>query len=200
MQQYIILALLVIINLTPSFVVEQKESQSLSSRNCESFAIHILDDNWDNLHLGYTHEKSMPILQRIYKYRSYIDITIQDIVRFDWRKQQVILSIEATDSLKKKFKIDFDKQSVSHLSMALRAFVVTVDGQPAYGGIILPRGSQMAIRYPVIYIGQDSNGRITMDIRPLHSIFEMESSDPAWNIVRQDCIRDVFERVGKLAP
>jgi hypothetical protein len=200
MLKNIILALLVLVYLGYGFALAQEKTQSISSKSLGSFTIHILDENWDSLRLGYTLEKSWPLLQSAYKQMTLLKVTEEDILKYDWVKQQIILTAETTETLKNTFRINANEPSSDGLIISLRAFVVTIDGQPAYGGIFLPRGSQMAIRYPVIYIGKDSNGLITMDIRPAHSIFDMESSDPAWNMVRKNCIRDVFARIGKLAP
>jgi hypothetical protein len=200
MRSNLILVLLLFMTCESNFAVAQGKGGSTSSRLSESFALHILDKNWDDLGLGYTSEKSWPVLQSNYKRMTFLNLTLQDIMNYEWVKQQITLTADATVALKERLKIGPDEGPSVGSSLALRAFVVTADGQPAYGGIFLPRGSQMAIRYPVIYIGKDSNGLITMDIRPVHSIIEMDNSDPVWKVVRQDSIRDLFAKAGKLAP
>jgi hypothetical protein len=200
MQQKIVLATSMVISLMWGFAVAQGKSPSISFRTAESFAIHILDEDWESLGLGYTSEKSWPILQSRYKHATLVTVTSLDIGEYHWVKQRIILTAEATESLNERFKIGGDNSLSANLGIPHRAFVVTVDGQPVYGGIFLDRGSQMAVRYPVIYAGEDKNGLITMDLRPAHSTFELDSSDPAWEIVRPDCIHDIFARAGKLAP
>jgi hypothetical protein len=200
MRQCTILALLVLIYLTTSLALGQEKSQSMSSKTSAPFAIQILDENWDSLRLGYTSEGSWPILQRIYKDKAIAEVTSLDIARYDWRKQQIILNLDAGQVLRKKFNIGVNKRLSENFGILHRAFVVTVDGQPTYGGIFIEHGSQMAIDYPVIYISQDKNGVITMDIRPVHSIFHLEPTDPKWRILRQDRIYDIFAGAGKLTP
>jgi hypothetical protein len=200
MQQKIVLATSMVISLLWGFSLAQENSQSISVRTAKSFAIHVLEEDWESLGLGYTSEKSWPILQRSYKNATIVEVTSLDIEKYHWMKQQIILTAESSKLLKEQFKIDFNNSLSASLGIPHRAFVVTVDGEPVYGGIFLDRGSQMAIRYPVIYVGEDKKGLISMDVRPVHSIFELDGSDPAWKIVRQDCIHDILARAGKLAP
>jgi hypothetical protein len=200
MRIYLILLLLILMSFESDFALAQEEARSISSRPADAFALHILDKNWAYLGLGYTSERSWPILQGNYRRMLFLNITMQEIVKYQWMKQQITLTADASYALEESFGIGPDQRPSTGSSLALRAFVVTVDDQPAYGGIFLPRGSQMAIRYPVIYVGKDSNGLITMDIRPVHSITEIDSSDQIWKVVRKDSIRDLFARTGKLAP
>lgn len=200
MQIYIILILLVLMNFESNCALAQEETISSFSRPSHAFVLHILNKNWDDLGLGYTSERSWPILQGNYKRILFLNITMQEIVKYQWMKQQITLTADASYALEESFRIGPDQRTSTGSSLGLRAFVVTVGDQPAYGGIFLPRGSQMAIRYPVIYVSKDGRGLITMDIRPVHSINEMDSSDPVWKVIRQDSIRDLFARAGKLAP
>lgn len=198
MLRSIILTLFVLITLTSSFAAAQEGSKSLSKKTPGSFSVHILTETWDSLRLGYKTEKSWPILMKIYKHTTVVEVTSLDIAKYDWVKQQITLTADATAVLKKRFKAGV-KGSFPDLGTLHRAFVVTVDGEPAYGGVFLDRISPMAIKYPVIYINEDKNGLITMDVRPMHS-YKLRASEPTWKVIQQERIHDFFVNAGKLMP
>lgn len=201
MQQQIVLAMSMVISSLLCFAVAQDKAQSISSEKAaKSFTLHILNEDWNSLDLRYSLETAWPILKNVYRHNTVAEVTDRDITKYDWVRQQVTLTTDASQALKTKFKIGVNNTLSLNFGTPHRAFVAVVNGKPQYGGVFLELGSAMGVRYPVIYINEDKNGLITMDIRPVHSINELDTSDPIWKIVRQDCIHDIFAREGKLVP
>ena len=201
MQQKILLAVSMVISLLSGFAMAQDQGQPITSEKAaQSFNLHILNETWTSLGLSNSLETAWPILKNVYRHTTVAEVSDRDIAGYDWEKQQIILTASASQALKIKFEIGVNDGLFVYFGIPHRAFVVSVDGDAKYGGVFLERGSAMGVRYPVIYLDEDKNGLITMEVRPVHSINELDSSDPVWKIVRQDCIYDIFTRIGKLGP
>ena len=201
MQQKTVLAMSVVISLLSGFAVAQDQGQLITSAKAvPSFTLHTLNESYTSLGLSYNLENAWPILKNVYKHTTVAEVTDRDIVRYDWLKQQIALTTAASQALKTELGVEVNDRLFAYFGTPHRAFVVAVDGEAKYGGVFLERYSAMNVRYPVIYLDEDKNGVIRMEVRPVHSINELDSSDPLWEIVRQDCIHDIFVRAGKLTP
>ena len=167
-----------------------------------TFEIHILADSFDSLKLGYKWDAAWRVLKQVYPQYTLATITDQDIEEYNWSEQTIKLTTNATQSLLSKFKVSSASEIDMVFGVSHRAFVVTLDGSPQYGGLFLVRGSQMAISYPVIYMDYQDNGNLVLTIRPFHTVItgDLAPSDQAWAIVRQESIRSSLAQTDKLRP
>jgi hypothetical protein len=130
----------------------------------KQFVISILEGSFSDLGLGYTWERAWPILKTAYPRSAWRQWTLEDIEAYQWNSQTFRLTARAS----KEFRANFPKKS-SLYKLDHRAFVVTHDDMPAFGGLFLERGSAMAIRYPVFYIDKAADGTISLTLRPYHT-------------------------------
>jgi hypothetical protein len=164
-------------------------------RSNKQFVISILEGSFSDLGLGYTWEQAWPILKAVYPRSTWRQWTLEDIEAYQWNSQTFRLTARAS----KKFRANSPRKG-SLFKFDHRAFVVTHDDMPAFGGLFLERGSAMAIRYPVLYIDEAADGTISLTLRPYHTISEMPPlSDSSWEPVGLDKLRSIFDKERKLA-
>lgn len=144
--------------------------------------------------LGYTVETSWPVLQRAYPDSVIHAITLEDIEAYDWAEQTIKLNDQGSKEFSQSNVYDKEYPGM----MPGYPFVAVLDGTPIYGGRILFPGSAMAIQFPVIYLTK-VNDTFILAIHPFHSIFPIESDDPAWDAIKDERIRAVFAAEDKLA-
>ena len=102
------------------------------------------------------------------------------------------LSSESTKALIDKFARDDEQREHPEAALDQRAFLVSLDGVPVYGGIFLHPMSSMGISFPVIYV-EAQDGKLAFAIRPVHSVLgDYSEYEPAWFGIRDDRIRDLF--------
>jgi hypothetical protein len=152
----------------------------------EGFALVVLKQDWYDLKLGYTYQQALPLLKKAEPAGSLFILETKDIASYQWVRQMITLTPEATQRLLKVLpaKEDLrpyirgmanwkDKEGFGNpLEMPLYAkgFLVKVNDQVIYGGIFLDPLSQMAIHYPVIRVGLEK-GRAIFSILPIQMPF-----------------------------
>jgi hypothetical protein len=170
----------------------------------DAFALHVLNDDFQTLGLGYTLDKAWPILKQAYTSSTRAKLVLGDVETFDWGSQTMTLTLSASNALKAAFNIHNRVELSNAFGRPHRAFVVVVKRVPRYGGIFLEPGSQMALRYPVIYVDEDDDGKVLLTIRPIHTVgdalIKLSESDPLWKTIKQEQIRDILGKAGKLTP
>jgi len=128
-----------------------------------SFQLHILKEDWYQLDLGYERERAWIILKEADLDSSSFVITEDDIESYDWSEQSIMLTLEATTKLRES------TSSHSGFDMMEKGFVVTLNNEWLYGGVVLESGSPMAIEYPVLYPATYGE-RTVFRLRPVHPI------------------------------
>ena len=188
--------LLLGLSVSISFIVVSMHPEAgIRLRSKEQFVISILEGSFGDLGLGYTWEQAWPILKTAYPRSTWRQWSLEDIEAYQWNSQTFRLTARAS----KEFRTNFPKKSFL-FKLDHRAFVVTHDDKPAFGGLFLERGSAMAIRYPVFYIEEAADGTISLVLRPYHTISEMPPlSDSSWDPVGLDRLRSIFDEEQKLA-
>jgi hypothetical protein len=128
-----------------------------------SFQLYILKEDWYQLDLGYERERAWIILKEADLGDSSFVITEDDIESYDWSEQSIMLTLEATTKLKES------TSNPSGFDMMEKGFVVTLNNEWLYGGVVLESGSAMAIEYPVIYPATYGENTV-FRLRPIHPI------------------------------
>ncbi len=142
--------------------------------------------------LGNSWETAWPVLQKSYPLNVVHRVNLDGIETYNWMEQIITL----TDKESGIFSSVIRDKEVPSL-VCPYAFLVLLDNTPIYGGKIIFSQSAMAIQYPVIYLGQDPE-KLSLIIRPFHSIFQIEPNNPAWQIINDARIEDVLLQAGKL--
>ncbi|HEV7786880.1 MAG TPA: hypothetical protein VGQ28_16155, partial [Thermoanaerobaculia bacterium] len=105
-----------------------------------------------------------------------------DVEAYDWAAQRIVLRSEVTPRflpvLQKLMPSDKRLQKLKALwegsylvYLGHQGFVVSLGGQPLYGGVFLDKASQMDIRYPVLHADMDEENRIVLRFSPIHYPF-----------------------------
>ncbi len=139
--------------------------------------------------LGNTTQSSWQVLQKAFPSKVVGRISLEDIETYQWEEQIITLTPHASKEIAATCEID--------MLRAPCGFVVVVNGTPLYGGLITSPMTEQAIDYPVIYLKEDG-GRVTLAIRPYHSVLGLDQDDPAWQAIRDIRIESIFARLGKL--
>jgi hypothetical protein len=113
------------------------------------------------LHLGYTRDGSWSILETIDLANTALVITENDIESYNTRSQSLLLTPEASSRFISNYGDRYLAININH-----HAFVVILNGERLYGGLMLDPNSQMGISYPVIYPKMDLDKRVHLEIRP----------------------------------
>lgn len=181
--------------------VAHETSKGASAVNAEravsaqgSFQLHILREGWECLRLGYDLQPAWTVLQEAYASTTAFSITQDDIEAYNWSEQVMTLTPEASDLLCPK------DTRLPEFVLDLQGFVITVDGDPVYGGVFMHPASPLAIDYPVIYVERiDADSKVTLTLRPVHSVFHVYSKyEPQWNGIKDPRIRALFDKAGRL--
>ncbi|MBI5929694.1 MAG: hypothetical protein HY862_10320 [Chloroflexi bacterium] len=148
------------------------------------FQIIILNQDWNDLQLGYRFITAQPNLNAADKSNPLFTIGLEEIESYDWTWQAITLTPDATTRLIDVLPIS-DKEGVRSLidlkeslgwgnplenALYIHSFVVMVNGEMLYGGIFLDPMSQMAIDFPVIRISL-VNGQAVLYLLPVHIPF-----------------------------
>jgi hypothetical protein len=163
----------------------------------ENLQFHI--GRWDKpvweANLGYTVESSWPLLQEWYTTDAPFVIDLNDISAYSWGTHELWL----TPEMSAEFETFFMGEGT------IPAFVVTLKGQPIYGGVFMGYPSAMGIQYPVIY-AERIHETIRFTIRPYHSIYWLDISThdlnaiEDWQGIDTPGIKEVLSQAGKLEP
>ena len=190
--------------------------------NNAGFQITIFDDSWLDLHLSYTPGEAFPILLNLDRTQDLFTIGLQQIENCDWDTQTLTLTRDATgDLLKALESATYGQESLvtdmldelgwgNHLEKALylKAFVVSIEGTPIYGGVFLQEYSQMGITFPVFRV-TEIDGQAILRLAPVQPPFswdeikgqDLAEEDPARpmvDLILDERIRSVLEEAQKL--
>lgn len=167
-----------------------------------TFEISFLDRSALPDNVGYRMEEVWPLLQKAYPDSVVHSLTLKDIVSYNWEKQMMILTPEATEQL---LALTLQPQKAliyPDLYLQNSLFVVSVDETPIYGGVFAHTSSAMAIQYPVVYPSLENN-QLVLTIRPFHTISPAQYDDfsetnPQWNGIKDDRVFKALSEAGKL--
>jgi hypothetical protein len=166
-----------------------------------SFHLHILQGDLGSLELRSDWQTVWDIIQRVYPTTIAFSLTENDVESYDWSEQVIVFTPEASSRLISTLAgSDSEKLSPAYATQVLgyRAFLVTLNDQPIYGGVFMLPPSAMGIKYPVIY-AQLADEKFSLKIRPIHSFTGYASVEPDWNGIRDEGIHDLFNQMGKLS-
>ncbi|MCQ3928870.1 MAG: hypothetical protein DPW16_00295 [Chloroflexi bacterium] len=180
-------------------------STQAQADNPPQFQIIILNQDWNDLQLGYKYITAQPNLNAADKSTPLFTIGLDEIESYDWTWQAITLTPDATTRLIDVLPIS-DKEGVRSLidlkeslgwgnplenALYIHPFVVMVNDEMLYGGIFLDPMSQMAIDFPVIRISL-VNGQTVLYLLPVHIPFV--NYDPlAGTAVVDSAINEVVE-------
>lgn len=164
------------------------------------FELHILQGTWSSMQLGYDLEPAWAALRDGYASASAFSLTENDVEAYDWQRQIFTLSSAASQALVDQFAETDEQREHPDAALDQRAFVVTVDGDPIYGGIFLHPMSSMGIYFPVIYVTAHE-GVLAFTLRPIQSVLgDYAEYEPEWHGIKDPRVREVFEAAGVLIP
>ncbi len=147
--------------------------------------------------LGYTVTSSWPILQQAYPSQVVYNITENDIAVYDWSHQIVTLTPQASTALIEAVVCpDEQRTDLIFLCFASRAFVVSFDEKPLYGGVFLYPESAMGIDFPVIYVSCVGDA-VVLTIRPIHVLAGGSIDNSSWRVIKDDRIEQLFAELDK---
>lgn len=160
--------------------------------------------------LGYDWQSIWPILQSAYPTKVSIGINEYDIEHYDWTAQVITLSLTASESLLQKFNFtieDCENKKNGRECLLNRAFIVSHNGVPLYGGIFIPDyPAPIKREYPIIYPALSREGCVTLTLRPYKSVskrYQPEDyklyNDQEWALIKDPNLKDLFEHLGKLS-
>jgi hypothetical protein len=138
----------------------------------------------------YSSHAQLPQYQRdeqweaFYQRGELADILVSDadIEAYDWDNQAIVLTGSASGRMDGK----------------IGNFIVVLGGKRLYGGRKLDRISQMAVRYPVLYL-ETAESRTVLLVRPFHDISGgPRPQNPLWATIATPELMDHFQHLGKL--
>lgn len=173
-------------------------AQDSAVNSNHTFQLAVLNDMvaYEPPGLGYTIDSSWPILLDAYPSQVICNLTQDDIQSYDWTAQSITLTPQSSAAFLSA--LDCTGSEHSMVCVVLNSFIVLYDSEPLYGGEFLLRGSQAAIRYPVVYASL-ADDLVTLTIRPMHAFYEIEENYPGWQTIRDDRVQALFSRLGKIA-
>lgn len=159
--------------------------------------------------LGYDWQTAWPILQSAYPSQISYTITEYDIERYDWSTQVITLNARASEAVFQQFHVTIDDCSIENSDkecLLKRAFIVTYNGEPLYGGIFIPDYPMPTrYQYPIIYTSLSGKGQLNLIIRPYKSVskrymaedYKLYSAEE-WSLIKDKRIEDLFSQLGTL--
>lgn len=186
----LILAMMVVSNI--SSCSRKEDSTTVDSK--ESFQLAIIrgEKNCTSPKLGDSWETVWPVLQTFYPSNAIHTVNLAGIESYNWTEQSITLS----DMESETFSSIISNQT-GMAEICQYAFLVLLNYEPIYGGKITFSQSALARKYPVIYIELDNN-KLELLIRPFHSVLPIDSNDPAWPMIRDPRVKNVFLKANKL--
>jgi hypothetical protein len=150
------------------------------------FELVILKQDWFDLKLGYTYAQAFPILKSANASERLCIISLNDIESYNWSRQSLILTLEATEKLIRTLPNEQDlKKHVQAMArikkergwgdiiepaLHLKGFLVTLNDEIIYAGIFLEPMSEVAAGYPVIRPGM-SERKAVLNLLPVQIPF-----------------------------
>jgi hypothetical protein len=182
------------------------------------FRLTVLMQDWHGLERAQTWEEAWPRLKRA-SGTPFFTIDEHDVAAYGWQAQRIILRPEVNQRvLEAARKLPEIPERVRKLkalwatedlmaAVAYRGFVVSLDGEPLYGGVFLRKESQLSMGYPVIHSAMDEHRRIVLRLSPIQfpfgSLWDDGSGDALESLdnptVRElrEVFPDVKERMGE---
>ena len=163
----------------------------------QRFTLDLLQISWNTLGARYDYPRFWSALLACGAPVG-LTISLDEIEVYDWDEQAIHLTPAASLALSQAPSRLFQRFGLP-LGLDTRAFLVSLDGQPQYGGIFLHRISAMGIDFPVIYIEPDGD-KVVLLVRPRHIIFGEHRGLPASvrAVVERPAIRQALMEAGKL--
>lgn len=151
--------------------------------------------------LGQDWQTAWPVLQTAYPSNVAYIISEHDIDNYDWSKQIITLTSQASTTILERFyvsAIDCENNDNKKACLLSRAFVVVYQGSPLYGGIFLADQPMAArFQYPIIYLIFTTDEHVAFIIRPYTSITKTYGEDD-WFRIKDERIKAFFAGSGKL--
>ena len=132
-------------------------------------------------------------LQQVYPTTTTYSVGVTEIETYNWAEQVLTLTAPATQALTANLA---DPQHPDH-ALLDRAFVVTLDGQPGYGGVFYFQPAAAAYACPLIY-ARLTNGQLSFTLRPKHSFVGYADVEATWAGIKDQRIKDLLAQAGKL--
>jgi hypothetical protein len=156
-----------------SFLMLNGIVSTARAESSNRFQLVILKKDWSDLKLGYTFPEAFTLLKSAQTAGPLLVIGQEDIESYNWSRQSITLSVQATVKLMASLPPEDDwkpnnrfmaKVKREHgwgnpIEWALhqKGFLVFINEEPLFGGVFLEPMSQMAIQYPVIRPGLIGN-------------------------------------------
>jgi len=112
-----------------------------------SFHLYIMKETWDDLKNKYEYDEVWPVIKGMDPNESLAEISEKDIKEYNWSTQEITLTGGASERLNSSIS----EEAWFQMRVLKAVFLVTVDGQPMYGGVFIEKESQAGIDFPVIY-------------------------------------------------
>jgi hypothetical protein len=112
------------------------------------FEIAIFPETWWSMGHPQTAETVEPALRKLRRSRPMFTIQTGDIESYLWQTQRITLTREVTARLNAMLKQSWE------LALGDHFFLVRLDGETLYGGLVVDPGSAKSAEYPVIHTEQ----------------------------------------------
>jgi hypothetical protein len=125
-------------------------------------------------------------------------ITQEGIKSYNWGTQNITLTEQESEiftEVTKDWEFKVFSPEGGSTEFCHFTFLVFINDEPIYGGLILNPYSQMPINYPVIYTSQYMSVT-SISFHP--SIFPVDLDDSSWKMIKDKRIKKIFESAGKL--
>ena len=182
------------------------------------FRLTVLRQDWMDLGRPQAWEEAWPRLKKA-SGSPFFTLDERDVAAYDWQAQRIVLrpevSLRVLEAAQKLPEVSDRIRRLKALwltddlweAVEKRGFVVSLDGEPIYGGIFLRKDSELSMDYPVIHTAMDEDRRIVLRFSPSQfsfgSLWDDGSGDaledgvsPAVRELRE-VFPDVKERLGE---
>jgi hypothetical protein len=159
--------------------------------NPEDFKIYVLNNtNYDPAlarRLDGSYENIKPVIQGLNLDQPFFVITVADIETYDWGRQTITLTKDATQRMG-------DRWQFYH-----RIFVVTLGKDRLYGGLMTHQLSAERFEFPAISYDGYLTDQAGWEIRPVFDLRQYSELDPKLKaIIEVDAVHTLFRRLGKI--
>ncbi len=166
-----------------------------SQSKTPSFHVYIMHAAWEDLKNKYEYAEVWAIIKELDLKDNLADISEKDIKEYNWSTQEITL----TTSASKRLNATISEADWFQIRVLKSIFIVTVDGQPLYGGVFIEKASQAGIDFPVIY-PETEQAQIVFQIRPLNNccIPYQDFENSKKKLIEYPEIYDLFNELGKI--
>jgi hypothetical protein len=182
------------------------------------FRMTVLMQDWEDLERAQTWEEAWPRLRKA-SGAPFFTIDERDVAAYDWQAQRIVLrpevSLRVLEAAQRLPRVSDRIRRLKALwstddlweAVDKRGFLVSLGGEPLYGGIFLRKDSQLSMDYPVIHTAMDEDRRIVLRFSPSQfsfgSLWDDGSGDALEDGVHpavrefREVFPDVKERLGE---